>query len=129
MREEKTTEGAPAAFCGFGFGPLFATGVPTSRINSYNLLHGGVVTVKDGAVSNLTNRKAEDRNKMKSASSELLVMTVPEAGAKLGLGRNAAYEAAANGEIPTIRIGKLIKVPKAALERMLENVSTSRRFA
>ncbi|WP_292469179.1 helix-turn-helix domain-containing protein [Mesorhizobium sp.] len=46
-------------------------------------------------------------------------MTVPEAGAKLGLGRNASYEAAARGDIPTIRIGKLIKVPKAAFERML----------
>ncbi|RWM08945.1 MAG: DNA-binding protein [Mesorhizobium sp.] len=50
---------------------------------------------------------------------EILVMTVPEAGAKLGLGRNASYEAAARGDIPTIRIGKLIKVPKAAFERML----------
>ena len=50
---------------------------------------------------------------------EVLVMTVPEAGAKLGLGRNASYEAAARGDIPTIRLGKLIKVPKAAFERML----------
>ncbi|TIW73406.1 MAG: helix-turn-helix domain-containing protein [Mesorhizobium sp.] len=66
---------------------------------------------------------------MKSASSELLVMTVPEAGAKLGLGRNAAYEAAAKGEIPTIRIGKLIKVPKVALERMLDNASSVSRVA
>ena len=48
-----------------------------------------------------------------------LVMTVPEAGAKLGLGRNSSYEAAARGEIPTIRIGKLLKVPKAAFEKML----------
>ncbi|MER8745856.1 helix-turn-helix domain-containing protein [Mesorhizobium sp. M1004] len=50
---------------------------------------------------------------------EVLVMTVPEAGAKLGLGRNASYEAAARGDIPTIRLGKLIKVPKAAFDRML----------
>jgi excisionase family DNA binding protein len=49
-----------------------------------------------------------------------VVMTVPEAGRKLGLGRNAAYEAAARGEIPTIRIGKLLKVPKVAFDRMLE---------
>jgi excisionase family DNA binding protein len=49
-----------------------------------------------------------------------LVMTVPEAGAKLGLGRNSSYEAAARGEIPTIRIGRLLKVPKVAFERMLE---------
>ena len=47
-------------------------------------------------------------------------MTVPEAGAKLGLGRNSSYEAAARGEIPTIRLGKLLKVPTAAFNRMLD---------
>lgn len=47
-------------------------------------------------------------------------MTVPEAGQMLGLSRNAAYAAAERGEIPTIRIGRLLKVPKAALDRMLE---------
>ncbi|MDG4908121.1 helix-turn-helix domain-containing protein [Mesorhizobium sp. WSM4898] len=60
-----------------------------------------------------------------STTHEVLVMTVPEAGAKLGLGRNAAYEAAARGEIPTIRIGKLLKVPKVAFERMLAKVEAA----
>jgi excisionase family DNA binding protein len=48
-----------------------------------------------------------------------LVLDVPEAGALLGLSRNAAYLAAKNGVIPTIRIGRLRKVPKAALEQLL----------
>ena len=47
-------------------------------------------------------------------------VTVPEAGRLLGIGRNAAYEAARRGEIPTIRIGKLLLVPMVALERKLE---------
>ena len=47
------------------------------------------------------------------------VYEVPEAGAKVGLGRNASYAAAARGEIPTIRFGRLLKVPKAAFDRML----------
>lgn len=51
--------------------------------------------------------------------TESLVMTVPEAGRKLGLGRNAAYEAAKRGEIPTIKFGKLIRVPVKAFERLL----------
>lgn len=46
-------------------------------------------------------------------------VTVQEAAQILGLGRNQAYEAAANGQLPTIRIGKRILVPKAALDRML----------
>jgi excisionase family DNA binding protein len=49
-----------------------------------------------------------------------LVYEVPEAGEMLGLGRNASYEAARRGDIPTIRIGKLLKVPKAAFHRLLE---------
>ncbi len=54
-------------------------------------------------------------------SDQRVVYDVPEAGALLGLSRNASYEAAARGDIPTIRIGKLLKVPKVALDRMLEN--------
>ncbi len=54
-----------------------------------------------------------------------LVLTVPEAGKVLGMGRNAAYEAARRGDIPTIRIGKLIRVPKAALAQILERACRS----
>lgn len=39
--------------------------------------------------------------------------SVPEAGALIGLSRNAAYVAAKRGEIPTIKIGKKIIVPWA----------------
>jgi hypothetical protein len=48
-------------------------------------------------------------------------LTVPEAG-KLyfDLGRNASYEAARRGDIPTIRIGRLLRVPVVALERKLQ---------
>ena len=49
-----------------------------------------------------------------------VVYDVPEAGALLGLSRNASYEAAARGDIPTIKIGRLLKVPKIAFDRMLE---------
>ena len=48
-------------------------------------------------------------------------LTVPEAGAiYFDLSRNASYEAARRGDIPTIRIGKLLKVPVRALEDMLD---------
>jgi len=48
-------------------------------------------------------------------------LTVPEAGREyFGLSRNASYEAAHRGDIPTIRIGRLLRVPVVALERKLE---------
>ena len=53
-----------------------------------------------------------------------LTLSVPEAGERyFGLCRNAAYDAAARGEIPTIRIGRLLRVPVRALERMLDNAA------
>jgi predicted DNA-binding transcriptional regulator AlpA len=51
--------------------------------------------------------------------SDRLVLDVPEAGAKLGLGRNASYAAAKRGDIPTIKIGRLLRVPVRAFEEML----------
>jgi excisionase family DNA binding protein len=55
----------------------------------------------------------------KAKADERLVVSVPEAGRVLGLGRNAAYEAVKRGEIPVLRFGKLLKVPTAWLERVL----------
>jgi excisionase family DNA binding protein len=49
-----------------------------------------------------------------------LTMSVEEAGRRLGIGRNAAYEAARRGDIPVIRLGKRYLIPIAALERMLQ---------
>ena len=48
-----------------------------------------------------------------------LTVSVEEAGEILGCSRNTAYEAVRRGEIPVIRIGKRLLVPKAALERLL----------
>jgi hypothetical protein len=53
-----------------------------------------------------------------------LTISVPEAGKRyFGLCRNAAYDAAKRGEIPTIRIGSRLRVPVRALERMLDRAS------
>ncbi|MGY4237309.1 hypothetical protein ACVIIW_006256 [Bradyrhizobium sp. USDA 4449] len=36
-----------------------------------------------------------------------------------GLSRNGSYDAAKRGDIPTIKIGRLLKVPTAPLRRQL----------
>lgn len=57
----------------------------------------------------------------KDRDDTCLVYEVPEAGAMIGLTKNGSYRAAASGDLPTIRIGRLLKVPKAAFHRMLES--------
>jgi excisionase family DNA binding protein len=46
-------------------------------------------------------------------------VTVEEAGRELGISRNGAYEAVRRGEIPTIKIGRRLLVPRAWLDRTL----------
>jgi hypothetical protein len=57
-------------------------------------------------------------------TDEILTISVPEAGRRyFGLSRNGTYAAAARGEIPTIEIGRLKRVPVRALEAILNRVS------
>ena len=58
----------------------------------------------------------------RDATQQRATYAICEAAEILGIGRNQAYEAARRGEIPTIRIGGRILVPKAALDKMLEMV-------
>jgi excisionase family DNA binding protein len=52
-----------------------------------------------------------------------VTISVRQAGKRLGIGVNQAYEAAHRGEIPVIRIGsKRMLVPLPAFERMLSGV-------
>lgn len=54
-------------------------------------------------------------------NEEKLIFTVKEATQKLGLSKNSAYNAIQRGEIPSIRIGRRILIPKVAIDKLLEN--------
>jgi excisionase family DNA binding protein len=58
-----------------------------------------------------------------------LTISVPEAGRRLGLGKNASYEAARRGELPVLRFGRKLRVPLVALERLLTDTKPSARTA
>ncbi len=51
--------------------------------------------------------------------SDRLTMSIEEAAEALGIGRALAYELARTGEIPVIRLGRRMLVPKARLEALL----------
>lgn len=57
---------------------------------------------------------------MTKDDSERLVLTVAEARQKLGLSKGSIYEAVRSGQIPSIRFGRRILIPVAALHRLLE---------
>lgn len=48
-----------------------------------------------------------------------LTLTVEEAAGLLGISRAFAYEAVRRGEIPSIRIGRRVLVPRVALDRLV----------
>jgi len=52
--------------------------------------------------------------------TERVTLTVDEARRMLGLSRGSAYEAVRTGSIPSVRIGKRILIPRAALTRLLD---------
>jgi excisionase family DNA binding protein len=56
-------------------------------------------------------------------ASDRLVLSVAEAGELLGLSRAFAYELVARGELPVVRFGRRIVVPKAALLELLGSAS------
>jgi excisionase family DNA binding protein len=65
----------------------------------------------------VTERSMEKENE--TAKQARRVVTVGEAAAILRISRGAAYQAAKAKELPTIRIGRRLLVPIAALERLL----------
>lgn len=52
--------------------------------------------------------------------SEKLTLTVSETARLLGISRGLAYEMVRTGEIPSVRFGKRVLVPRRALEKLLE---------
>lgn len=51
---------------------------------------------------------------------EPLVLTVEEAARALRIGRTAAYDAVRRGEIPAVKIGRSLRVPRHRLETLLD---------
>ena len=46
-------------------------------------------------------------------------LTVDQAAAILGIARSSAYEAVRRGDIPAVRVGRRVLVPRVGLDRLL----------
>jgi excisionase family DNA binding protein len=49
-----------------------------------------------------------------------LALSVEEAGALLGISRDLAYDLVARGELPAVRLGRRLVVPRRSLENILD---------
>lgn len=58
---------------------------------------------------------------IQSDTNERLTYNVIEAARLLGLSKNSVYQACLKGEIPHLKIGKRILIPKAKLDELLHS--------
>ena len=63
-------------------------------------------------------------NKQKQPINDSLVLTPIETAKLLRIGRGTVYEQIRVGTIPSIRMGRKILIPKAALMKMLEGAQS-----
>lgn len=54
-----------------------------------------------------------------SQSDQKVTFTVPEAAELMGISRGLAYEMVRRGDVPSIKLGRRLLVPRAALETLL----------
>ncbi len=53
------------------------------------------------------------------ADNDALLLKVPEAARLLDISRGLAYELVARGELPSIRLGRVIRIPRHGLEQWI----------
>lgn len=74
--------------------------------------------LKHDLLKSVAARRASQSDALRQVMSSATVGIVT-AGAALGVGRQASYRGAITGEIPTIRVGREIRVPCAKLLNLL----------
>ena len=77
---------------------------------------GGADTRPKEAIVSVSEQTKLERDERRPYS-------VDEVAAILGIARGSAYEAVRRGDIPSIRVGKRILVPRARLHAMLGETS------
>jgi excisionase family DNA binding protein len=57
---------------------------------------------------------------MKAIVNDRLLLRIDEVAALIGVSRTTAYALVNRGEIPSIRIGGMLRIPNDALRRLIE---------
>jgi excisionase family DNA binding protein len=67
--------------------------------------------------------RTDEKELERSASRARRTYTVAEAAEILGISVNSAYEAVRRGEIPSIRLGHRVVVPRKAFDRFVDGLA------
>ena len=79
-----------------------------------------IIRFEEGESAGLMEGEGEDR------PVQRLTYSVDEAAEVLGISRASAYEAVRKGEIPHIKIGKRILIPRSFLESLTKEANSSK---
>ncbi len=60
-------------------------------------------------------------------NDDQLLLTVPETAKLLRISRNLAYELVARGELPAVRLGRVIRIPRGALDDWVKESANGHR--
>ena len=63
---------------------------------------------------------AVDEGLLPASGARPMLLTVKDLEAELQLGRTRTYELVRSGVIPTIRIGRAVRIPREALRRWVD---------
>ena len=58
--------------------------------------------------------------KPQEGATQRLLLRIPEAAEQLGIGRTKIYEMISKGELPTIRIGRAVRISANTLQKWVE---------
>ena len=61
-----------------------------------------------------------NENNSITASGNRLLLTVAAVMSETGFGRTTVYSLVASGEIPSVRVGRAVRIPRAALQSWIE---------
>ena len=67
----------------------------------------------------------DGRTSTKGSGDGPLLIDSREVARLLGIGRTKTFQLMASGQLPTIRLGRCVRVPAAALDRWIETLTQS----
>jgi excisionase family DNA binding protein len=84
--------------------------------------------VRDNADARLPSVTSVRASHLRPMRARALLLTVREVAERLGCGRTFVYDLISSGELETVKLGRLRRVPVAALDALVERLRAAARI-